>query len=259
MSHEATNWAVKQRGLQPVTKIILWHLANRHNPDFGCFPNQANLAHDCEISRSTLNRHLLKLEAAGLIRREQRLDDQTKEQLSTKYHLSMDTKSRVSNCDTDQEPVCQNEPIPCVKNGQSRVSNWDTNTVRETVRETVSNNISKKDSFEEFWSAFNYHRGKKECEGIWKGENLDEISDEIISRAKQYASSRFGEEKFWKWPKTWLMNEGWKDEIAGQRSSKPITPETLAAIEAGRKKAAPEISLSDNHFMNRFNRGEFDG
>jgi hypothetical protein len=51
MSHDATNWAIKQRGLKPTTKIVLWHLCDRFNPDYGCFPSQARLAHDCEISR----------------------------------------------------------------------------------------------------------------------------------------------------------------------------------------------------------------
>jgi hypothetical protein len=41
MSHAATNWAIQQRGLKPTTKIVLWHLCDRHNPDFGCFPTQA--------------------------------------------------------------------------------------------------------------------------------------------------------------------------------------------------------------------------
>jgi hypothetical protein len=46
MSHEATNWAIKQRGLKPTAKIVLWHLCDRFNPDYGCFPSQARLAHD---------------------------------------------------------------------------------------------------------------------------------------------------------------------------------------------------------------------
>jgi DNA-binding transcriptional MocR family regulator len=69
MSHAATNWAIQQRGLKPAAKIVLWHLCDRFNPDYGCFPSQARLAEDCEISRATLNRHLDDLEAAGLIRR----------------------------------------------------------------------------------------------------------------------------------------------------------------------------------------------
>ena len=54
MSHAATNWAIQQRGLKPTTKIVLWHLCDRFNPDYGCFPSQDRLAHDCEISRSNI-------------------------------------------------------------------------------------------------------------------------------------------------------------------------------------------------------------
>ena len=90
MSHEATNWAIKQRGLKPTTKIVLWHLCDRFNPDYGCFPSQDRLAHDCEISRSTLNDHLGQLEAVGLLRRVPRLDPVTKRQLPTRYILGFE-------------------------------------------------------------------------------------------------------------------------------------------------------------------------
>ena len=33
MSHKATVWAIQQRGLKPATKIVLWFLCDRHNPD----------------------------------------------------------------------------------------------------------------------------------------------------------------------------------------------------------------------------------
>jgi FKBP-type peptidyl-prolyl cis-trans isomerase len=62
MSHKATVWAIQQRGLKPATKIVLWFLCDRHNPDFGCFPTQARLADDAEMSISALNEHLAKLQ-----------------------------------------------------------------------------------------------------------------------------------------------------------------------------------------------------
>jgi DNA-binding MarR family transcriptional regulator len=80
MSHDATNWAIKQRGLKPTTKIVLWHLCDRFNPDFGCFPSQVRLARDCEISRATLNRHLDELEVRGLVRRIRVIDPKTAQQ-----------------------------------------------------------------------------------------------------------------------------------------------------------------------------------
>jgi hypothetical protein len=176
MSHEATNWAIKQRGLKPTTKIVLWHLCDRFNPDYGCFPSQDRLAHDCEISRSTLNDHIGQLEAAGLLRRIPRIDPATKRQLPTRYILCFEpgfTPADVVPCPeighgdntlrenpsvadgcgpetlADPDP-CPNSghgidaqavsgfcPEPCPENGQSRVRNPDTNLVREPLSKPV--------------------------------------------------------------------------------------------------------------------------
>lgn len=46
MNHAATIRAIQQRGLKSATRIVLWFLCDRHNPDFGCSPTQARLAED---------------------------------------------------------------------------------------------------------------------------------------------------------------------------------------------------------------------
>ncbi|MGO4917755.1 helix-turn-helix domain-containing protein [Pseudogemmobacter sp. W21_MBD1_M6] len=176
MSHAATNWAIQRRGLKPTTKIVLWHLCDRFNPDYGCFPSQERLAHDCEISRSTLNDHLGQLEAAGLLRRVPRIHPMTKRQMPTRYILgfepgftphdpnpcpetghgalpldgmaSEDPSSCVESANQPdpcpetghgiaERPVSDFDPDPCPENGQSRVRNPDTNLVREPLREPV--------------------------------------------------------------------------------------------------------------------------
>ena len=68
MSHNATNWAIQQRGLKPATKIVLWHLCDRHNPDMGCFPSLGRLAEDCEMSRRSVQDHLRILVEKGLVK-----------------------------------------------------------------------------------------------------------------------------------------------------------------------------------------------
>ncbi|MDP2062059.1 MAG: helix-turn-helix domain-containing protein [Phaeovulum sp.] len=173
MSHFATNWAIRQRGLKPTTKIVLWHLSDRHNPDFGCFPAQDRLAHDCEISRAALNSHLTLLEARGLLRRERRIDPGTRRQMSTRYILAFEDDFGLgqegaagagpcpdSGHGPDGEeihdssaldrvggekpcPESRHGPVsgflagPCPENCQSRVQNLDTNLVREPLREPV--------------------------------------------------------------------------------------------------------------------------
>jgi hypothetical protein len=176
MSHAATNWAIQQRGLKPTTKIVLWHLCDRFNPDFGCFPSQEQLAEDCEISRSTLNEHLTLLETAGLIRRVQRLNPGNKRQMPTRYILAFEpgfTQYPGAPCpetghgsaaqddlpfappenaaEIDAAPadiatpcpepgrgaVSDFDPEPCPKNAPSRVRNPDSNLVREPVSKPV--------------------------------------------------------------------------------------------------------------------------
>jgi hypothetical protein len=176
MSHEATNWAIKQRGLKPTTKIVLWHLCDRFNPDYGCFPSQDRLAHDCEISRSTLNDHLGQLEAAGLLRRVPRLDPVTKRQLPTRYILGFEpgftpvavvpcpeighgedegaeTLDVADACGADgmadalpcpdfghggvAEAVSDFPADPCPENAESRVRISDTNLVKEPLSKPV--------------------------------------------------------------------------------------------------------------------------
>jgi len=176
MSHDATNWAIKQRGLKPTTKIVLWHLCDRFNPDYGCFPSQVRLAHDCEISRSTLNDHLRQLEAGGLLRRVPRIDPVTKRQQPTRYILGfergftpadvgpgpeighgyaddLETTDDAGTCGLDEpdatdpcpdfghgshpEAVSGFCPDPCPEKGQSRVRNPDTNLVREPLSKSV--------------------------------------------------------------------------------------------------------------------------
>lgn len=134
MSHKATNWAIQQRGLMPATKLVLWHLCDRHNPDFGCFPSQDQLAADVEISRSSLNTHLEKLEAAGLIRRHRRHSEGTHRRKSTRYILGFEDDFGREPCPESGHGKPQK---PCPDFGKSHVQNLDSNLVREPVTTTA--------------------------------------------------------------------------------------------------------------------------
>ncbi len=172
MSHQATSWAIRQRGLKPATKLVLWQLCDRYHPDHGCFPSQETLADDCEMSRASVNRHLDELEQRGLIRRIRRSTKKTRRQQSTLYILAFQPemgsepspktgdgrgKSTLNNRDKMGDPtpktgdgsspkpcrklrhgaVSQKTQKPCLKNGESRVSNCDTNLVKEPVIENA--------------------------------------------------------------------------------------------------------------------------
>ncbi|MBO6759290.1 MAG: helix-turn-helix domain-containing protein [Roseibium sp.] len=199
MSHRATNWAVEQRGLKPATKIVLWQLADRHNPDHGCFPSQKQLAHDCEMSRSSVNTHLAILEERGLIRRIQARNDRTFQQENTRYLLAFEDGFEPVSCNAQSggippkpcpetghgntgDPVSNSGPIPCPENRDSRVQNLDTNPVREPVREPViereragaGNGEDAEDRSEPLAvSRETWKRRLKRAHGLWPTHTVD--------------------------------------------------------------------------------------
>lgn len=71
MSHTAIQWALKQRGLKPATKMVLLCLADHHNGQSSeCFPSQETIAAEAEIAARSVRTHLAMLEERGLIERD---------------------------------------------------------------------------------------------------------------------------------------------------------------------------------------------
>ncbi|SNS30358.1 helix-turn-helix domain-containing protein [Antarctobacter heliothermus] len=157
MSHKATVWAIQQRGLKPATKIVLWFLCDRHNPDFGCFPTQARLADDAEMSISALNAHLAKLEELRLIHRVRVHAPRTHKRQATRYILGFEegfpqeptpeTGDGISGTEKehDDNPTPDSghgaisgfSPIPSPDFAQSHLRNPETNLVREPLSKPV--------------------------------------------------------------------------------------------------------------------------
>ena len=70
MSHYMTALAMKQTNLKPATKIVLYWIADHHNGETGeCFPSINRLAQLCEMSRRSVETHILTLEQEGLLER----------------------------------------------------------------------------------------------------------------------------------------------------------------------------------------------
>jgi hypothetical protein len=224
MSHAATNWAIQQRGLKPATKIVLWHLCDRHNPDFGCFPTQVRLAEDAEMSISSLNDHLKKLEALGLIRRIQCQDHRTKRRQATRYILGFEMANpqdpppeigdglQGTDWERDAEPCpefgdganSEFEADPSPKNRQSHLRNSETNLVREPLKEPV-----------------------KEEEGAQAREILDEAFFGSLLKALGFASGAPLPGWWQGWPPRVHVRR-WRDDLGLSEA------EVLEAAEASR-------------------------
>ncbi|MBX3751928.1 MAG: helix-turn-helix domain-containing protein, partial [Opitutaceae bacterium] len=73
MSWKASAWAKEQRLGSPAAKSILMCLADSADADTAaCWPSQARLAEDAEVSERTAREWLQRLEEWGLIERQRR-------------------------------------------------------------------------------------------------------------------------------------------------------------------------------------------
>ena len=175
MSHKATVWAIQQSGLKPATKIVLWFLCDRHNPDFGCFPTQARLADDAEMSISALNEHLARLQELRLIHRVRAQDPHTHKRLTTRYILGFEEgfpleptpETGDGFAGTDEEQTVKPSPDsghgaisgfsakPSPDFAQSHLRNPEINLVREPLSKPVKEeeNAQARDSdFDRFFA-----------------------------------------------------------------------------------------------------------
>lgn len=175
MSHNATVWAIQQRGLKPATKIVLWFLCDRHNPDFGCFPTQARLADDAEMSISALNEHLTRLQELRLIHRVRAQDPHTHKRLTTRYILGFEdgfppaptpeTGDRFAGTDEEQggDPTPESghgaisgfSAKPSPDFAQSHLRNPEINLVREPLSKPVKEEedaLARDSDFDRFFA-----------------------------------------------------------------------------------------------------------
>lgn len=223
MSHDATNWAIKQRGLKPAAKVVLWHLCDRYNPDYGCFPSQKTLAHDCEMSERSVRDQLATLEKAGLIRKEHR-------------------KSRHGTFDSDryllafEEGFDQRQNLPAAKsaNGKnacepaanSRIhqrQNLPPNPVR------VTNNKTSKIEFDAFWDIWPNKVSKAAALKAWRKLSLDDRRTVLAETPDWFRRWRLANPQASPiHAATFLNNRRWEDESAANSQQTPDAVERIA-------------------------------
>lgn len=121
MSYQALAWARSVKTGSVATKAVLMAVANYADEEGTCFPSQAQLAEDTELSRRTIVRCLDVLEQAGLLSRSRRhrADGSRKSDLITLVLGDKEPRDTVaprdaSLSDTVSKPKCHGgtaEPI----------------------------------------------------------------------------------------------------------------------------------------------------
>lgn len=274
MSHVATAWAIKASkgcGLSPAAKLVLFHLAYRHNVDAGCFPSQERLVKDCEVSRSNLNLLLKTLEQKRLIRRHSERDEKTKRQKATRYKMAFEAdfvpiddgvgaaEEQPSLDLSDSEPcpkighgaVSENQAEPCPISGPSRVQliGLDIEPVREPVKEPIvsTGGGGRPDpDFEAFWAAHPRPKDRDTCHQLFQeAVQAGEDGKAIVEAARRYATEQAGNKPMYVCQSdNWLREKRWRNY--GTPGKRLGAGELVSKFElmAGRIKAGAYVAPS---------------
>ena len=215
MSHYMTALAMKQKGLKPATKIVLYWLADHHNGETGeCFPSINRLADVCEMSRRSVENHLETLETLGLIQRVNQFRDRGGK-TSNRYLLELTgTSENDSSADTDT----QNLRMVCEKSAHGHTQNLRMNNlgINNLGKET---NISSSDDdgvdyyFDQLWEEYPRKVGKAQAKKAFKAASKKINFYDLLPKYMSYVLTLEGKEtQFIPHLATWLNGERWNDE-----------------------------------------------
>jgi hypothetical protein len=209
MSIKALVWALNLPDLSDGEYRVLTRLADRHNPDFGCFPSIRKVAEDCNNkSRSSIFKHLNSLEKKGYIKRNKRCRSDG-QQTSNEYILYLN--KGVHNLDDGG-----------AENGLPPVQIMDTNNhinnnhINKPILRNKNYMIlrSIEIGFKEFWDAYPRSVGKPHAEKAFKKASQRVGVDKILEAVKPFSDSvSHKPKKFIPHPATWLNRDGWNDDL----------------------------------------------
>lgn len=217
MSHYMTALAMKQSGLKPATKIVLYWLADCHNQETGkCFPSISHLAGVCEMSRRSVEGHLSILEELGLIKRFNQFRDRGGK-TSNSYVLEL---MGTPEHNTSTESDAQNLRMVCEKSAHGDTQNLRMNNLGRNNQGNepciLFGSIEELEvDFEKFWAAYPRKVGKAQCRKVYVRSLAKIKADELLEKVDAFAASCSGKEvKFIPHPSTWLNQERWNDTLS---------------------------------------------
>jgi len=194
MSMKAVVWAMGQPDLSHGEFRVLMRLADRHNPDLGCFPSVSRLTDDCNMSRSSVFTHLTNLEGKGLIKRvgRGRSDGQ---QTSNEYTLYLDGGVQILDGGSPNS-------------GRRGVQILDANN------HVSINHVIEPNMFNEAWLSYPRKIGKGNAQKAWIKAIKKIEEPDLCKFLIKYIHSLVGkDQKFIPHLSTWLNGERWHDDI----------------------------------------------
>lgn len=187
MSFEAMSIVAKTQTKTPITKLVLFMLANYSNEDFESYPSQSKLAELCSCDARTVKRALQSLEQENLIKVIHRFTDNGR-QTSNAYRII----------------------IGGDKKDRGRVTNMTLTGMSDMPPNTITNKQSQyTDEFNQWWSLYPKKAGsKKRAYGLFCEAVKKYGFDKLIIKTEIYRELRKNEDdKYTPMPTTWLNQE----------------------------------------------------
>lgn len=202
MSHYMTALAMRQVGLKPATKIVLYWIADHHNEATGkCFPSHKRLAQLCEMTDRSIRTHIEFLINAGLLTKHDNYRDNGS-QTSNSYELHlMDTETPRKNIPTPLENISDppQKNLPTLNLGNNNL---------------VNEQINIELHFDRFYQMYPRKVGKGAAKKAFFLALKKSSAQKIIDAALEYNKACAGKDKkFIPHPSTWLNQERWDDEV----------------------------------------------
>jgi len=206
-----TALAMKQQGLKPATKIVLYWLADHHNGETGkCFPSINRLAELSEMSRRAVEGHLETLETLGLIKRINQFRE-TGGKSANSYILELTgTYENISDA--------QNLRMVCEKSAHGDTQNLRMNNLGINNLGKETNNSSSNDEvdyyFDQLWSLYPRKVGKGQARKAFKAASKKADFYDLLPKLMDYVQTLEGKDKqYIPHLATWLNGERWEDEV----------------------------------------------
>jgi helix-turn-helix protein len=244
MSVEAMSWALKQRTGSTAHKAVLLALADRAGFEWECWPSQATIAAETEMSERSVRRILADLEERGFIERAHRGNAQGGR--STDLITLTGQSGRKGLPDNHDRVTGQIEqgyrtPVSGEPSVEPSLEPEDPPTPPTAIELAQKDRMLVTDDFDAFWLRYPRRVGKQSALKAFtralKKARLDEILYGLECW-RPYWEAR-DQPEYIPHPSTWLNDERWNDSpppIPGQQRQVPKGQQLITDIFAALKE-----------------------
>lgn len=227
MSVQASSRVMEFSEAQALARLVLMVMANRAGGDFDeCFASVDRLAFECRIDTRTVQRAIGRLVKAGDLAY---VGIHPKHRTNIYRVMPAQTVSMfpAAGVAESHPPVTSDAPAPPeLKELRGLGSSTASSSSHPTsVQDKPAPNGRYPAVFEDFWTVYPLHVGKRAAFRRWKEALRRADTATIIAGAIRYRKDPNRRDEFTKYAEGWLNADGWLDDPLPARKSANLRPD----------------------------------